>query len=354
MKSYTGLWPQVTSWQNLLPAARNARRGKSRRPNVARFEVDREVELARLRRGLLDRTYRPGPYRSFYIYEPKKRLISAAPYRDRVVHHALCNVIEPLFERRFIYDSYANRKGKGTHAALARYVRYSRSHSYVLRCDIRAYFPSIDHKILYGKLARVIRCKGTRWLIRLIIENSNPQEPVTHYFPGDDLFTPHERRRGLPIGNQTSQFFANVYLDEFDHFVKEHLRLPYVRYVDDFAVFSDGKPTLRRARRRMRGFLDGERLCLHPRKTRIYRTRDGTNFVGYRVLPDRIRLPRANLRRLRRRMRRYQNMYARGEMDAADLQQRLCSWLGHAGHADARSVTAKLLSGIRFVRASGR
>ena len=354
MKSYTNLWSQITSWENLLLAARKARCSKRKRPNVARFEADLEMELMELRSELLERKYMPGQYRSFYIYEPKKRLISAAPYRDRVVHHALCNVIEPLFEKRFIEDSYANRRGKGTHAALGRYLQYSRSHRYVLRCDISRYFPSIDHEILYAKLSRTVRCSGARWLIRVIINASNPQEPVAGYFPGDDLFTPFGRRRGLPIGNQTSQFFANVYLDQFDHFVKEELRLPYVRYVDDFAVFANRKDILRDVRERMSRFLAVERLRFHLTKTRIYRTADGTSFVGYRVLPDRVRLPRQNLRRFMRRMRGYQRLYANGELEADDVRQRLRSWMGHAQHADAKRLVGELLQNLRFVRASGR
>jgi retron-type reverse transcriptase len=347
--SYTNLFPQVTSWENLLLAAQKARRGKSRRPNVARFDLDRETELAELRAELLSGAYRPGAYRTFHIYEPKPRLISAAPYRDRVVHHALCNVIEPLFERRFIADSYANRVGKGTHAGLNRYAEYVRRYRYVLRCDIAKYFPSIDHEILFANLCRVIRCPDTRVLIRRIINASNPQEPVTQHFPGDDLFTPAERRHGLPIGNQTSQFFANVYLDPLDHFVKEGLRLPYLRYVDDFAAFSDNKEQLCDARTRMAAFLVGLRLRLHPLKTRLFRTGDGTCFVGYRVFPDRLRLPRSNLTRLNARMRRYRALYAAGAISTADLRQRVCSWLGHARHANANRLIGKLFQEHVFI-----
>ncbi len=174
--------------------------------------------------------------------EPKPRKISAAPYRDRVVHHALCNVIVPIFERTFIADSYANRLGFGTHRALKRFTQFARSSRYILQCDIRKYFPSIDHEILKRLLRRKIKCADTLWLIDTIIDNSNEQEPVIEYFPGDGLLTPIERRRGLPIGNLTSQFFANIYLNGLDHFVKEQLRASkYLRYVDDFALFADDR-----------------------------------------------------------------------------------------------------------------
>ena len=162
-----------------------------------------------------------------------------SPFRDRVVHHALFATIGPIFERGFIDDSYANRTGKGMHRALARYEHYRDRYRHVLRADIYRYFPSIDHAVLKADLRRRIACKRTLTLCDTIIDGSNPQEEVLLHFAGDDLLTPLERRRGLPLGNLTSQFFANVYLDGFDHFCKEVLRAPYVRYVDDFALFSD-------------------------------------------------------------------------------------------------------------------
>ena len=173
------------------------------------------------------------------VKEPKERLVSAAPFRDRVVHHALCAVVSPIFEAGFIGNSYANRTGKGTHRAIAAYERYRDRHAHVLRCDIYRYFPSIDHEILKAEFRRRIACEKTLALMDRIVDCSNTQEPVQLHFPGDTLFTPFERRRGLPIGNLTSQFFANLYLDRFDHFATEVLRAPYVRYVDDFALFHD-------------------------------------------------------------------------------------------------------------------
>jgi retron-type reverse transcriptase len=142
------LYPQITSWENLLLAWRKARKGKRGRPPAATFEWNAAENLLTLQRELEQKSYRPGGYVSFTIHEPKRRLISAAPFRDRVVHHALCNVIEPIFERRFIHDSYANRRGKGTHAALDRCQHFARHHRYVLQADIAQFFPAIDHKIL--------------------------------------------------------------------------------------------------------------------------------------------------------------------------------------------------------------
>ena len=217
MKSVSGLIDSICSWENLLLAEQNARRGKASSPAASAFHMDREAELLRLQSELSEGTYVPGEYRQFLVRERKPRLISAAPYRDRVVHHAICNIIEPIFEPRFIADSYACRRGKGQHRACDRYQHYCRRFPYVLQCDVRGYFPSIDREILETLLFRVIRCRPTRRLLTQIIETAPPTGSTAPYLPGDDLFAPHMRARGLPIGNLTSQFFANVYLDGLDH-----------------------------------------------------------------------------------------------------------------------------------------
>jgi RNA-directed DNA polymerase len=235
MKRYGNLWPDIIDFENLLQASHQAQRGKRYRPNVLAFNYNLEEELLQLQHELKDKTYQPGKYRTFSIYDPKPRMISAAPYRDRVVHHALCNVIVPILERTFIADTYANRTGYGTHRALKRFVHFARTSQYVLQCDIRKYFPSIDLEILKTILRRKIKCPDTLWLIDAIIDGSNPQGGDVEYFLGDDLLTPLQRRKGLPIGNLTSQFFANLYLNGFDHFIKEQLKArKYLRYVDDF------------------------------------------------------------------------------------------------------------------------
>ena len=193
-----GLFPGIASFAALEAAAQRAARGKRRKPGVAAFLAHLEPEVLRLERELLSGAWRPGRYVEIAIRDPKPRLVSAAPFRDRVVHHALCAVIEPLFERGFVFDSYANRLGKGTHRAVARYERFRNRYAAVLRCDLYRYFPSIDHAVLKVDVRRRIRCERTLWLIDAVIDGSNPQEPVHLYYPGDDLFTPFERRRGLP------------------------------------------------------------------------------------------------------------------------------------------------------------
>lgn len=351
MKRHGKLWSQVTDFENLFKASQQAQRGKRYRENVLEFNCNLEAELLQLQDELIQQTYQPGKYKTFQIVEPKKRMISAAPYRDRVVHHALCNVIAPIFEQTFIADSYANRVGYGTHRALRRCTALARTNQFVLQCDIRKYFPSIDHEILKQKLRRKIKCQPTLWLINRIIDASNEQEAVTQYFPGDDLFAPLERRRGLPIGNLTSQFFANVYLNTFDHFVKEELRAGhYVRYVDDFAIFGDDRTALAATRIMLETELAKDRLQMHPIKSQLFETRHGVNFLGFRILPERLRVKAENLRRSRRRLRRYQVLYRQGELGFGKLTDCLRSWIAHLEHGATWRLRERIFSSLTFAR----
>jgi RNA-directed DNA polymerase len=202
-KTYKNLYPRVCEFETLYQAHRQARQGgKRKRPEVAEFEHNLGENLLCLQAELQEGSYRPGPYRHFLVVERKERKISAAPYRDRVVHHALMNVIQPIFEARFIHDSYACRRGKGTHRALDRAQQFARRYPYALQCDVREFFPSIDHAILRALIARHVACPRTLWLVDRILESgagvlADRYTPV--YFPGDDLFAVY-RPRGLPIG----------------------------------------------------------------------------------------------------------------------------------------------------------
>lgn len=355
MKRIGNLWPRLISFPSLVRAAERARRRKRLREDVQRFEYDLERNLWQLHEELASKSYRPGPYHTFTIYEPKKRLISAAPYRDRVVHHALTDVLERVFEPSFIHDSYACRRFKGTHAAVERAQSFARRFPHVLKADIRSFFPSIDHEILLSQIGRKIKDPDVMWLASTIIGAGNPQEPVLDWFPGDDLMTPTERRRGLPIGNQTSQFFANAYLDPLDHFVREQLRARgYVRYVDDFLVFDHDKKRLGHWRDEIRQFIRGLRLRLHPRKSEVFPVKDGIPFLGYRVFPQRRIVAKENVRRFRRRVRRMQNAYAAGELSLDDIRTRLVSWLGHARQGSGAAWREALFATIQFRKGEGR
>ncbi|MFM7527337.1 MAG: reverse transcriptase domain-containing protein [Nodosilinea sp.] len=351
MKRHGYLWEGIIDFANLLAAARQAQKGRRMRDNILRFNYNLESELLQLRQELISQTYSPGPYTTFQVREPKARLISAAPYRDRVIHHALCNVILPIFEATFIRDSYANRLGYGSHRALKRFIEFSRSSRYILQCDVRKYFPSIDHALLKEMIRRKIKCPPTLWLIDRIIDASNDQELVIDYFPGDDLLTPIQRRRGLPIGNLTSQFFANIYLNSLDHLVKEQLRIAkYLRYVDDFALFADDRDTLVTARLALEAHLAKLRLRIHPIKSQLFETSRGPTFVGFRVCPDRVRVRSASLRRGRYRLKRYQRQYAQHDLSFEQLTQAIRSWAAHLKHADTWHLRADIFTQLVFVK----
>jgi len=335
VKTYQNLFPLICSFENLLEASRKARKGKRSKTDVGRFEIELEKELLTVREELVSNRYSPGRYREFHVYEPKKRFISAAPYRDRVVHHAVCNIIEPIFERTFIHDSYANRKEKGTHRAILRYQRLCRRNKYLLKCDIKKFFPSIDHDILKQQIRSKFSCPETLWLVNKIIDSSNPQEPVLDYYDGDTLFSPTERRKGLPIGNLTSQFFANVYLNPLDHFVKEQLRCrDYVRYADDFVLFSNNKMELHGWRCEIERYLQSLRLHFHPNKTKVFQSKEGVEFLGHRIFPSHRLLKKANVKAFRKRLRSMQIEYGQGLITIAKVRDRLRSWIAHASFSN--------------------
>jgi len=337
---------EITSWRNLLCAYRKAARGKRRRESAAGFEHQVADHLLALQDELRTRRYRPGPYVNFSIHEPKKRLISAAPFRDRVVHHALCNVIEPWFERRFIRDSYANRVGKGTHRALDRLQRFSRSYRYVLRMDIVQHFPSIDHQILRKTLARVIKDDNALWLIDRILASGAgvlKAEYSLVWFPGDDLFAPLQRPRGLPIGNLTSQFWSNCYLDPFDHFIKRELRCgAYLRYVDDFALFSDSKRQLWEWKKAVCDRLSQLRLKIHDR-AHVIPVTSGIPWLGFVVYPAHRRLKSRKVTQFSRHMRKRWKAYCKGEITFADFDATVQGWINHVRYGDTWGLRRHLL-----------
>lgn len=336
---------EIASWKNLLYAYHKAACGKRRKENAARFEHQLADHLLALQNELRTRAYRPGPYVSFFISDPKKRLISAAPFRDRVVHHALCNVIEPWFERRFISDSYANRKGKGTHRALDRLQQFSRSYRFVLRMDIVQHFPSIDHQILMNILARVIVEEDILWLVGRILESGKgilEKEYTMVWFPGDDLFTPL-RPRGLPIGNLTSQFWSNCYLDPFDHFVKRELSCgAYLRYVDDFALFSDSKRQLWHWKMNIIERLAKFRLKIHN-QAQVAPVTSGIPWLGFIVYPTHRRLKARKVTHFNRHLRKRWKSYCKGQITFAEFDTTVQGWINHARYGDTWRLRRHLL-----------
>ena len=346
------LFGGIANFQALCEAAQRAARGKRAKAGCAMFLNGLERHVLRLERELLDGSWRPGAYTIIEVKDPKPRHVSAAPFRDRVVHHALSRVVQPIFERGFVDDSYANRVGKGTHRAIRRYEGFRDRYRFVLRADIFRFFPSIDHEVLKAAFRRRIACERTLWLMDAIVDGSNDQEPVHRYFTGDDLFTPYERRRGLPIGNLTSKFFGNLYLDGMDHFVKEVLRVPgYLRYVDDFALFHDDRRFLEHCRERVARYLDGRRLLLHPRKTTMLETAAPAPFLGFELhAGGRRRLPDATVDRFAGRLRSLRARYRNGDISLAEVKPHLQAWGAHADHANTWRLRQTLFRNGVFVR----
>lgn len=331
------LHAQVCAFPNLLLAARKAAKGKRGRAAAARFEATLPDSLIALRDALRDGNYQPEPYSSFTIHEPKRRLISAAAFRDRVVHHALCNAIEPIFDRTFIDDSYANRTGKGTHRAIDCCQQFARRYRYVLTCDVRQHFPSLDHAILLEILAKTIRDPKVLALCRTIVESGAgilDHEYENIYFPGDDLLS-ILRPRGLPIGNLTSQFWSNCYLNPFDHFVKRRLRCKgYLRYVDDFLLFADEPGQLWEWKARALDRLAGLRLTVHEPRTQVRPVEEGIPWLGFLVFPDRRRLKRRNVANASRRLRaKIEAARLGGDDEVEALAASWQGWRAHARHA---------------------
>lgn len=350
MKTYKHLYPQVIAFRNLLQAWRKARQGKRYKQAAADFECHLDEEMTALCHELETESYQPGGYRHFTVHEPKRRKISAAPFRDRVVHHALCNVIMPIYERKFINDSYANRVGKGTHKALDRCTQFMRRFKYVLQCDVEQFFPAIDHTVLKGILARTIACPLTLRLCDKIINSGTgvlTEEYQMRYFPGDDLFAVN-RPRGLPIGNLTSQFWANVYLNELDQFVKHRLRCQgYTRYVDDFLLFGDDKNVLHQWRRQIITFLQSLRLTIHEERAHPVPVQTGITFLGFRVFPDHRLLKREKGIVYRRHLYALHKEVQRGELPQKRLHESLLAWVGHVQHGDTWELRRAIFRGLK-------
>lgn len=283
---------KITSFKNLLTAYRKTRKRKRYRRKLQKFELNFEDRLIDIQKRLKTGRYRPKQYHQFLVYEPKLRQVSAPAFIDRVVHHAIINIIEPLFDHQFISNTFACRKKKGTHACMLQTAKcYQRLIKkcpilYVLKCDIKSYFASINHFILIKFLTQTISCPKTLNLLKTII-NSYEDLPDC----------------GIPIGNLTSQLFANIYLHPLDLYVTKTINEKnYCRYMDDFLILSPNKDYLICLRKKIQKFLQRNlNLRLHPRKANIFRGDRGLDFVGYFIKPDSITLRKKTLRHYKKR-----------------------------------------------------
>lgn len=339
-KTYRHLWSKIRSFEFLHAAYLKARRGKRFGMETLRFSADLEVELLRLQSELDTGAYQTGAYRRFSVHEPKRREVAALPFRDRVVQHALVAALEPIYETRFISDSYACQAGKGIHAGadrLTALLRQAHRHwprTYVLKADVSKFFPSVDHVRLKEILRRYVGCSPTLALCDGIIDSWGA-----------------DARKGIPIGNLTSQLFANIYLHELDEFVKHQLRWKmYLRYMDDTVFLGPDKGDLHDLQMEMGGFLD-DRLSLHLNpKTAIFPAAQGVDFLGYRIWATHRLLRKSSVLRMQRKLRAFARRYSEGEMELADIQACVMAWLGHASHASTYNLRKQIFERIIFRR----
>lgn len=340
MKTHKNLFEKVCNYETLYHAYLKARRGKTNLAEVLKFTYNLEDELSKLQYELKNQTYKTGKYRHFVIFEPKERKISALPFRDRIVHHAICSVIEPIFEKKFIYDSYACRKGKGTHAGANRLQKFLRkNNNYVLKCDVSKYFPSVNHEILKKIIREKIADKKLLWLLDNIIDSSEKGNQRFSCFPRS------AQEKGIPIGNLTSQLFANIYLNELDEFVKYELRIKYyLRYMDDFVILHESKQEIHKIKEKIKLFLISIRLTLHPKKVHVFPATLGIDFLGYRIFNNHRLVRKSTVKRFLKTVKRKIKKYDLEVMNFDKLMESFNSWEAYMSHGDSYALKNNLYS----------
>ncbi|KKM98854.1 hypothetical protein LCGC14_1153720 [marine sediment metagenome] len=343
MKTYNKLYEKLCSKENLISAFKKARKGKRRKNYVINFESNLDKNINILQKQLKDKKYYPSRLSKFVIRDPKTRTIHSSIFRDRIVHHAIINIIQPIFEKIFIHDSFASRKNKGTHIAVKRFEYFVRKVSsngkkinspytnnsikgYVFKADIKHYFDTIDHNILINILRKKIKDKELIKLIIIVLYN----------------FESQVKGKGLPLGNYTSQFFANVYLNNLDYFVKHNLKAKYyIRYVDDFIILDKDKNVLLDLKDKIEKYLKNLRLELHPDKSEIHALRNGITFLGYRIFYHYKLLRKRNIRYFRNKFNKKLELYSRGEISKENLESFLQGWNGYSNFANTYKFNKK-------------
>lgn len=331
------LYEEIYQFENLYRAAHACRKGKTKKLPTLRFFDNLEENLIHLQNQLIWNEYTPSGYTQFYVMEPKRRLIRAPRFIDRVAQRAVYNYIEPIFDKTYIHDSYACRRGKGTHSgadraqAFIRQVEQGHGRAYALKADISRYFSSIDHSILKRLVVRRIHCQRTLALLHKIIDEC----------PSDSIGC------GIPLGNLLSQVFANVYLHELDFFVKHQLRARrYIRYMDDFVIIHHDKAQLQQWRAQIEEFLRYSLRLSTNSKTQVFpigvKGGRSLDFLGYRIYSTHKLLRKCSVKRIKTKMKKYRRQYAEGKLDLADINPNIQSWLGHAGHANTFNLRKAL------------
>ncbi|MBU2523518.1 MAG: reverse transcriptase/maturase family protein [Nanoarchaeota archaeon] len=344
MKTYNNLYQKIISLNNLSLAYEKARKGKTRKAYVLEFEQNLKFNLQNLHEELKAKSYQPESLKTFILRDPKTRRISKSAFRDRIVHHAIVNVLEPIFDKRFICDSCANRKGKGSLYALRRFDEFKRKVSgngkvvssrfdenfvrgFCLKADIKHYFNTVNHNILLEIIQNKVKDEDLIWLIRQILNNFI-----------------NENGKGMPLGNLTSQFFANVYLNELDYFVKHQLKAKhYIRYVDDFVILHHSKAQLEEWKSEIDEFLREKlRLELHPDKSKIIPLSKGIDFVGFRNFYHFRLLRKRNIRNMESKV----ELFRQGIIEEETLRESFKGWKAYARWSNAYNLSERIASRI--------
>jgi retron-type reverse transcriptase len=326
MKRTGNLMTAVLHPDNFRLAAWKAARGKRGNQNVLIFFDDLENNLSHLRQQVADGNYAFGNYHTFEIFEPKRRLIAAPPFHDQVIHHALMNLCDPTFERKKIFDSYASRRGKGVFACLDRATAFHRNQTYYLKLDVKDFFGSIHHQTLKDQLAKLFKEDHLLLLFSEII----------------DSFC-HQPERGLPIGNLTSQYFANHYLCSLDHHIKEIMKVKaYVRYMDDMVLWASDKASLLLWERQIRAYVNAN-LKQELKPIQLQATKRGLPFLGFRLFPTHRLLTQQSKRRFFNKASRLIFAESTQTMETKEAARRLRSLIAFTEHADTKALRTEFL-----------
>lgn len=319
MKRHGNLFPLITDVDNIRLAYIKARKGKSSKSAIKRFDTNPEKRIIEIQNSLIDNTFTTSPYQTKWIKEPKSRLVYVLPFNpDRVVQHAIMNIIEPIWDNLFIYDSYACRVGKGIHKGSQKCMEFVRRYKYCLKCDISKFYPSVDHDILFDIIKRKIKCNKTLDLLANII-----------YSIGGG--------KNVPIGNYTSQWFGNLYLNELDQYIKHtHKIKPYLRYCDDFIVFSDNKKHLNDMVVVVKEFCAKLKLSLS--KCDLFPVTQGVDFLGYRHFNNYILLRKSTATRVKRRLKILPKLFKSGKISLESYRSSIASTYGWLKWANTNNL----------------
>ncbi len=346
MGKWINIYDKVITPENIFLGWKEFRQGKKKKKDIQEFERYLENNLFNLYASLCNKTYKPGSYTMFRINDPKARVIHKAPVIDRIVHHIASRALERIFDRTFIAHSYSCRQEKGTHKGVIALrkmaLKVSKNNTrmcWALKCDVRKFFASINHQVLSGLLKKKIKDEEFLWLLQKIIESFRSELTLDDSNP-----------RGIPIGNLTSQYFANIYLDSFDQFIKQKLRVKYyIRYADDFVILSQDRHYLENLLEPIKSFLKNTLdLEIHPKKIFFRKFTSGIDFLGYVIFPNHTLARTKTKRRLKRRIKEAVINYRAGKISKDKLTQIINSYLGYLGHANTYQFTQELKNTIWF------